>query len=179
MLHIFQYNNANGQVELEKGNILLIREFAALMDDKRNVCTEDKTGKKHLRAYKDYTEQDRHQEALRDAKLTEEEWNDPVFRTACRKYKEIQESNRTIRMLKAAQMAVDKFIIYFETVNPMETDDQTGKPIYKVSDIMKEMSQISKVNDELKVLEQQVQKEQQEASAIRAGAVDGFIPTNI
>jgi hypothetical protein len=26
-------------------------------------------------------------------------------------------------MLKAAQMAVDKFIIYFETVNPMETDD--------------------------------------------------------
>ncbi len=76
-------------------------------------------------------------------------------------------------------MAVDKFIIYFETVNPMETDDQTGKPIYKVSDIMKEMSQISKVNDELKVLEQQVQKEQQEASAIRAGAVDGFIPTNI
>lgn len=195
MLHIFQYNNANGQVELEKGNILLIREFAALMDDKRNVCTEDKTGNKHLRAYreftyiylaidwesfyKDYTEQDRHQEALRDAKLTEEEWNDPVFRTACRKYKEIQESNRTIRMLKAAQMAVDKFIIYFETVNPMETDDQTGKPIYKVSDIMKEMSQISKVNDELKVLEQQVQKEQQEASAIRAGAVDGFIPTNI
>ena len=76
-------------------------------------------------------------------------------------------------------MAVDKFIIYFETVNPMETDDQTGKPIYKVSDIMKEMSQISKVNDELKVLEQQVQKEQQEASAIRAGAVDGFVPTNI
>ena len=192
MLHIFQYNNANGQVELEKGQILLIREFAALMDDKRNVCTEDKTCKKHLRAYreftyiylaidwesfyKDYTEQDRHQEALRDANLTEEEWNDPTFRAACRKYKEIQESNRTIRMLKAAQMAVDKFIIYFETVNPLDVDEQTGKPIYKVSDIMKEMSQISKVNDELKILEQQVQKEQQEASAIRAGAIDGFLP---
>ena len=129
--------------------------------------------------YKDYTEQDRHQEALRDAHLTEEEWNDPTFRAACRKYKELQESNRTIRMLKAAQMAVDKFIIYFETVNPMDVDEQTGKPIYKVSDIMKEMSQISKVNDELKILEQQVQKEQQEASAIRAGAVDGFLPTDM
>nr|DAR62596.1 MAG TPA: hypothetical protein [Bacteriophage sp.] len=44
---------------------------------------------------------------------------------------------------------------------------------------MKEMSQISKVNDELKVLEQQVQKEQQEASAIRAGAVEGFLPTDV
>ena len=177
MLHIFQYNNASGQVELEKGQILLIREFAALMDDKRNVCTEDKTGKKSF--YKDYTEQDRHQEALRDAHLTEEEWNDPTFRAACRKYKELQESNRTIRMLKAAQMAVDKFIIYFETVNPLDVDGQTGKPIYKVSDIMKEMSQISKVNDELKILEQQVQKEQQEASAIRAGAIDGFLPTDM
>ena len=40
---------------MEKGQILLIREFAALMDDKRNVCTEDKTGKKHLRAYREFT----------------------------------------------------------------------------------------------------------------------------
>ena len=44
MLHIFQYNNANGNVELEKGEILLIKEFAALMDNKRNICKEDPTG---------------------------------------------------------------------------------------------------------------------------------------
>jgi hypothetical protein len=54
MLHIFQYNNANGNVELEKGQILLIREFAALMDNKRNICKEDPTGEKHLRAFKEF-----------------------------------------------------------------------------------------------------------------------------
>ena len=102
MLHIFQYNNDNGEVILEKGEILLIREFAALMENKRNICKEDSTGEKHLRAYreftyiwlaidwesfyKDYSEQERHQEALKDANLSEEEWNDPIFRAACRKY---------------------------------------------------------------------------------------------
>jgi hypothetical protein len=45
MLHIFQYNNANGKVELEKGEFLLIREFSALMEDTRNICKEDPTGK--------------------------------------------------------------------------------------------------------------------------------------
>ena len=46
MLHIFQYNNASGQVELEKGQILLIREFAALMEgywqDWQQVCQHPK-----------------------------------------------------------------------------------------------------------------------------------------
>jgi hypothetical protein len=55
MLHIFQYNNATGKVELEKGDILLISEFKSLMNNKRNVCKEDPTGEKHLRAYSEFT----------------------------------------------------------------------------------------------------------------------------
>ena len=89
MLHIFQYDNEHGKVELEKGNILLIKEFSALMNNERNICEEDKTGEKHLRAfreftyiwlaidceyfYKDYSNQDRHNVSLKDANLTEEE----------------------------------------------------------------------------------------------------------
>jgi len=30
---------------------------------------------------------------------------------------------------------VDKFIDYFENADPMERDEVTGKPIYKVKDI--------------------------------------------
>ena len=86
MLHIFQYNNANGQVEINKQEILLIKEFAALMENKRNICKEDKTGELHLKAfreftyiwlaldwgsfYAEYTEQERHIEALKDSELT-------------------------------------------------------------------------------------------------------------
>jgi hypothetical protein len=44
MLHIFQYNNVYGQVEIDKAEVLLISEFAALMNNKRNICKEDKTG---------------------------------------------------------------------------------------------------------------------------------------
>lgn len=194
MLHIFQYNNANGIIELEKPEILLVKEFAELMNNERNKCKEDKTGEKHLRAFKEFTyiwlaldwqslyanysEQERHQEALKDSGLSEEEFNDPKFRAACRKYRALQESNRSIRMLHAAQKTVDKFTDYFETIDPQERDTQTGKPIYKVKDIMSEISQLSKVNEELKILEGQVKKELAEDSKLRGGAIEGFTPQN-
>ena len=192
MLHIFQYNNANGLVELNEPEILLIREFAALMDNKRNICAKDKTGQKKLRAFREFTyiwlaldwtsyycndaEQIRHQAALADSGLTEEEFNDPVFRAACRKYRELQESNLAIRTLQAAKTTINKFIDYFETLDPQERDETTGKPIYKVKDIIAEITNMSKVLEELKILEGQAKREMQEASEIRAGAVDGYIP---
>ena len=39
---------------------------------------------------------------------------------------------------------------------------------------MSEVTQMSKVLDELKVLEDQAKKEMQESTQIRAGAVEGF-----
>lgn len=194
MLHIFQYNNVNGKVELEKPEILLISEFKALVQKSRNVCDADKTGEKCIRAFKEftyiwlaldwqslyagYTEQERHEEALKDSGLTEEEFNDPLFRAACRKYRALQESNRTIRMLHAAQLTVDKFIDYFNNIDPEERDVQTGKPIFKVKDIMAEISNLSKVHEELKTLEAAVKKEMEEASQLRAGAVEGYLPSD-
>ena len=55
MLHIFEYDNVSGLVKINKPEILLIEEFAKLMDDKRNICAEDKTGKQHLLAFKELT----------------------------------------------------------------------------------------------------------------------------
>lgn len=195
MQKIFQYDNVKCQVELNIPEILLIREFAALLDEKRNICKTDKTGKLKLRAfreftymwlaidwnsiYRDYLEYDRHVESLKDSRLADEEYNDPIFREACRKYVSIQESTRSIRMLKAAQSTIDKFIIYFETVNPTERDDNTGKPIFKVKDIMAEIGSLSKVNDELKILEGQVKKEISEQSTLRAGATEGYMPKGL
>lgn len=190
MLHIFSYNSSTNEVNVEDGNIFLIREFQALMNDKRNVCKEDKTGKKHLRAfreltyiwlaidwdslYKNYTPQERHEEAFKDAKLTEEEWNDPIFREACRKYRDLQNSNPGIRLLEAQRKMVHRITDYFDTVDPLERDENTGKPIYKVKDLEAEMANSVDLLDTLKQVEDRVKKEMKEESSIKGGAIEGF-----
>lgn len=190
--NIFQYDNVSNRIELNVPEILLVKEFADLMGCERNICKEDPKGVYGLRAfreftyiwlaldwksiYADYSEQERHQEALRDSGITEEEFNNPEFRAACRKYRKLQDSNRSIKILQAAQNAVDKFTDYFNNVDPEERDPLTGKPIYKVKDIMAEMSQLDKVLNELISLENSVKKEITERSTIRAGATEGFMP---
>lgn len=190
--NIFQYDNMHNRIELNMPEILLVREFSALMEHERNICKEDPKGVQGLRAfreftyiwlaidwkspYSDYAEQERHQEALKDSRITEEEFNNPEFRAACRKYRELQESNRSIRMLQAAQNTVDNFIDYFNTIVDLSDRDQSGKPIFKVKDIISEISSLSKVNEELKTLEGQVKKEMMEQTNIRGGATDGFLP---
>lgn len=192
MNNFFMYNANTGNVELNTPEILLVKEFEVLLDNERNKCKEDPEGKYKLRAfrefkyiqlainwqspYADYAEQERHREAIKDANLTESEWNNPEFRAACRKYRDLQESNRSIKMLQAAQNTVDKFVDYFNNIDPEERDEQTGKPIYKVKDIMAELSSLHKVHEELEILTNAVKKEMSETTAIRAGAVDGFLP---
>ena len=192
MLHIFQYDNAKDRVILNKPEILLIKEFKELMDDERNICDEDPKGSKHLLAYKeftyiwlaldwqsfysDYSEQERHQAALQDSQLTKEQFNDPKFRAACRRYRDIQESIISIKLLKSSQEMVNKFIDYFHSLDPQERDPQTGKPIWKVKDIQAELTNLPKVIDQLKQVEGYVKKEMQEQAQLRGGAVDGFTP---
>lgn len=191
--NIFQYDNVNNRIELNKPEILLVKEFAELMKHERNICKDDPKGHYGLRAfreftyiwlaidwrsiYADYSEQERHQEALRDSEITEEEFNNPEFRAACRKYRNIQESNRSIKMLQAAQNTVDKFIDYFNNIDVEERDPQTGKPIYKVKDVISEISNLSKVHEELVTLESMVKKELTEHTSIKGGAMDGFLPS--
>ena len=180
--NIFQYDNMHNRVELNMPEILLVKEFAELVKCERNICKEDPKGIKGLRAfreftyiwlaldwkspYSDYPEQERHKEALKN----------PEFRAACRKYRQLQESNRSIKMLQAAQNTVDNFIDYFNTVVDLSERDANGRPIFKTKDIISEISSLSKVHEELKILEGQVKKEMMETSSIRGGATDGFLP---
>ena len=189
---IFVYDNSTNKINLNTPEILLVKEFNALLNPERNKCKEDPKGVLGLRAfreftyiwlaicwksvYADYSEQERHQEALKDAQLTEEEFNNPEFRAACRKFKSIQESNKSIRLLHSANSMVDKFIDYFENADPMERDEQTGKPIYKVKDIQAEMKNLIDVHETMVELENQVKKQLSEKSSIRGGAVEGYTP---
>lgn len=189
---IFQYDNVRNRVELNVPEILLVREFSELMKIERNKCKEDPKGTLGLRAfreftyiwlaidwssvYSDYDEQERHREALNDSGLTEEEFNNPEFRAACRKYRELQESNRAIKMLKAAQTTVDNFIDYFTTIVDMNERDANGKPIFTGKNIADEISKLDGVYEALVIMEGRVKKQLSEASSIRGGAVEGYTP---
>ena len=175
-MNVFTFNHQLNRVEINEAEILLIKEFALLFGLERNKTKEDPTGVKKTRAfreftyiwlmldwkspYSDYPEQARHKDVMIDAGLTQEEFDDPIFRAACRKYRELQESSITVKMFQAAQNTVIKFIDYFNSIDPQERDPVTGKPIFKVKDIMLEVKGLSEVNENLKALELQVKKEQ-------------------
>ncbi len=191
-MNIWDYNQKTGRAQLVTADLVLIDEFRKLLEPTRNKCKEDSTGLEHLRAdreftyiylaidwkspYSGYSELERHEAALQDAYITEEEWEDPLFRAACRKYRALQESNRYIRLLKSAELVTDKIIDYFNNVDLEERDEQTGKYVNKVADIQKAMENASKQIETLKMIESLVKKEITEQSQIRAGATEGFVP---
>ena len=111
--------------------------------------------------------------------MTDEEFNNPEFRAACRKFKAIQESNKSIRLLHSANSMVDKFIDYFENADPMERDEQTGKPIYKVKDIQAEMKNLIDVHSTMVELENQVKKQVEAQTSLRGNVSRDFDPGEI
>ena len=190
-LDVWDYDQKTGRAVLMTADLVLIKEFKELLNPKRNQCKEDKSGLEHLRADKEFTyiylaicwkspyanfsNLERHEAALQDAELTEEEWNDPVFRAACRKYQSLQDSNRYVRLLQSAETVTDKIIDYFDNIDLTVTKDD-GTPVVKITDIQKAMDQSAKQIETLKLLESLVKKELTEQSQIRGGAVEGFMP---
>ena len=192
-MNIFLYDNTTHKLVLNEPEILLVKEFGKLMDLGRNKTKTDKTGADRTRAFREFTyiylmldwqsfysqfsEAQRNEAAKQDAELTEEEFSDPDFRAACRRYREIQESARDIKLIKAAQNKVDELIDYFNHGSDLtERDPISGKPIFKAKDVMAEMSTISKVIDELAELESRYKKKTKAVSGLRAGATEGFTP---
>ena len=183
-MNVFSYNNLNKQLEINEPEILLVKEFKALLDrDKtkhKTKATRELTyiylAIDYKSIYNQYTELERHEEALSDSGLTEEEFNDPIFREACRKYRNLQDSNKSIKLLNAARNAADQFVEYFETIIDLNERDQNGKPVFSAEKVMKEMSQLSKVHEQLTALESLVKQDLEVSSGTRAGVQKGFDP---
>lgn len=190
-MKFFLFDNSNNSVVVNEPEVLLIKEFAALWNNERNKTKGDPKGTKKTRAYReltyiwlmldwtspyvDFDEQERHQECLKDAGLTEKEWNDPDFRAACRKYRELQNSSRALKLIKSAQGVVDKITDYFNNIDIEERDPVTGKPIFKTKDIMAELSNVSNVVEQLKTLEYLYKKEQEQQSGLMGDVEAGFM----
>ena len=190
-MNIWDYNQKTGRACLVTADLVLIDEFKKLLEPYRNKCKEDPSGLEHIRAdreftyiylaidwkspYANYSNQEKHEAALKDAHITEEEWNNPEFRAACRKYVQLQDSNRYVRLLQSAQLVTDKIIDYFNNVDLQEQDEQ-GKYLIKVKDVQAAMKEAADQIETLKQIESLVKKEVMEQSQIRGGAVEGFMP---
>ena len=183
-MNVFNFNNLTKTLEINEPEILLVKEFADLLKRDKSK-TKDRVTRELTyiylaidwkSPYNQYSEHDRHDEAIADSGLTENEFNDPVFREACRKYRRLQDSNKSIKLLEAAKRAADQFIDYFDTIVDLNERDQNGKPIFTAEKVMKEMATLHKVHEELVTLEEQVKKELTEQSVTRAGVDEGFDP---
>ena len=179
-LNVFDYDQRTGTVILNSADLVLIDEFKTLIKRDKDRADREFTyiylAIDWKSPYSGYSELERHEAALQDAHITEQEWEDPSFRAACRKYRALQESNRYVRLLKSAELVTDKIVDYFNNVDLEERDEQTGKYVNKVADIQKAMENAAKQIEVLKQIESMVKKEITEQSVIRAGATEGFVP---
>lgn len=183
-MKLFVYDNVNNILELNEPEILLIKEFKALFDRDKSK-NKDRAFKELTyiylaldwsSIYSQYDESERHQESLNDSGLTEKEFNDPTFREACRKFRDLQNSNKSYKLLQAARTAADKLIDYFEVLVDFEARKEDGTPIYKAKDVIAELKTVGDVHETLKTLEQVIQKDLQGKSTLRAGAEEDFDP---
>lgn len=189
MLHLFEYDNTENKVVINEPDILLIKEFSDLWTNDRNKTKKDPKGVLKSRAFRElkyiylaidwrspynqYTSQEKHEAALIDAELTQEEFDDPTFRAACRKYQALQNASRIGTLLQSQYGIIDKMKIYFDTLN-FDERDETGKPIFKMKDVIAEIANTAKVLEGIKTLEDLYKKEQEAEKELRGGTEKGF-----
>ena len=190
MIKFFAYDSAENKIIINEPEILLVKEFADLWTNERNICKEDPTGKKKLRGFRELiyiymaidwgapgskdTPANRHKYALEASKLTDEEYNDPVFKAACKKYQYLQNSSSVIgQMVETYTNNIHKMQIFIDSIDYNERTD-TGMPVFRIKDTLTEMQNLSKALQALKELEAQYKEEQDEASGLRGDTVAGL-----
>ncbi len=55
MLKLFSYDNTKKEVVINEADILLIKEFATLFLNDRNITKQDPTGKNKTKAFREFT----------------------------------------------------------------------------------------------------------------------------
>lgn len=190
-MKFFTYDKRTNTIEINEEGILLTKEFTVLLDAKRNITKIDKTGSKKTLAFKELkyiylffdwespyfgqmAEQERHEEAFKDSELTAEEFEDVVFKNACKKYDTVQESNLSLQLLKAAQEAVRSVSYQLKNVDLNERDPLSGKPIFKNKDVIAEIKGCKDLLISLRELENQVKKELDPGAGLRGDTEAGM-----
>jgi len=189
-MQIFIFDNATNSLRIDDYSILLVKEFAKLWEPERNKCKEDKKGELRLRAYKEFTyiylvldfkspyfkylERDKHEAALADSGLDESDLQNEDFLAAFRKYREIQEEDPILALIRTAYNTIYKMRIHLDSIDFSECDVD-GKPIYKPKDVIADLTSISKIRSELKTLEELHKTSMEAEAAVRGGIELGML----
>lgn len=102
---------------------------------------------------------EKHNAAMEDSGLTDEEWQDPTFRAAVRKYIEIKDSSRILSLIKTAHRTLEKMRVFLDNIDLDERDPMTNKPIWKGKDILDNIGSIGTMTDRLHDLEEKYKKD--------------------
>ena len=188
-MNLFSYDETNNTLRIDEPTIFLVKEFAVLLGDKRNKCAEDRTGKKHLKAFSEltyiflmldfkspyfrYLEKDKHEAALADSGLSHADLKDPEFVNAFLKYQEIQDADEILLLIKTAQRTLYKTRVFLDNIDYSEVDDM-GRPIYKPKDVMADINSISAMRKNLIALEEEHKSSLGQTSNVRGGVELGF-----
>lgn len=193
MEKILRKNPDTGVIEFDREECEKIPEFRALLTYKYNKQPGDTEGKKRTRAnseltymwfmhsrlspYTEYSEEERHVESLLCADLDETWRPSDEYKAAASKY---IETNRTriLRLVMAAEKAIDNLRSFFENVDFNLKDDK-GALVYKPSEVIKAIVDLDKVANGLDKLAQRQKHEAKEGSATRGGQEDGWIMEDI
>lgn len=183
-MNLFSWNSLDSILEINKPELVLIKEFKNLLS--RDTSKDKSRFYRELTyiylmidwksPYADYSDLERHEAALSDSELTAEEFEDTIFKNACKKYQDIQKKDIKMQAVQSAQFLVHRIIDYFDNIVDFEKVNENGMPIYKMKDVMIEMRQLGNVLDELDALKIRIKKGLASESDLRAGAVEGFLP---
>lgn len=189
-MQFFIFNNADNTLQIDEYSILLVKEFKDLWDLARNKCKEDKTGKARLRAKKEltyiylvldykspyfqYKEGDKHTAALADSGLTEDMLKDETFLAAFHKYKEIQESDPILSLIKTAYNTLFKLQVFLDNIDFEEDKDNDGRLLYKPKEIFDSISSIATMRTKLQELEVMHKKNLAASSKVRGDVELGY-----
>ena len=169
MEDIFVFDSVTNSIRINNYPILLVKEFADLWDQERNKCKDDPSGIKRIKAYREFTyiflcldwkspyfqylEQEKAAAAKIDAGLSDEDMNDEKFKAAFNKYKEIINSDRILSLIRTALHTLTKTEIFLDNIDFANDVDESGRPIYRPSDVMKDLTQIKNLRRDLMELE--------------------------
>ena len=123
--------------------------------------------------YYKYLEQEKHEAAISDSGLTEEDLKNPEFIEAFNKYQEILYSDPILSLIKTAYRTLYKTQVFLDSIDFTEVDDM-GKPLYKPKDVMLDISTIGKMREALNELEEKHKNSLSADSNVRGDVELGF-----
>lgn len=190
MIKFFTYDVDYNKVVVNEPEILLVKEFADLWTNERNKTKDDPDGHLKTRGFRELiyiymaidwgapgskdTPTNRQKYAIEASQLTEEELEDPIFKAACQKYKDLQDQSSTIGpMIQMFRNKLHEIQLFIESIDYNERTD-SGTPVFKVKETFDAMQQLSKVVASLKQLEAEYKEEIQEASGLRGDTTPGM-----